>query len=508
MTMTRRTAAELLRTVLDSGSYRSWDTSPDHRHADPGYRRQLADAAAASGADEAVLTGEGRIAGRDVAVVCSEFGFLAGSIGAATADRIVAAVERATARHLPLLAATASGGTRMQEGTPAFLRMADITAAITAHKAVGLPYLVYLRHPTTGGVLASWGSLGHVTVAEPGALIGFLGPKVHAALHDGTPFPPGVQTAEHLHTHGILDGVLPVEHLAATAARVLALLDPATSTAPEPPPEPSGPADSAWAHVTATRDPDRPGARELLRATTDAVPLAGTGQGETGTGVLLALARFGGAPCVLVAQDRRRQAHRPLGPGALRVARRGMRLAAELGLPLVTVVDTPGAALTPAAEEGGLAGEIARCLADLVALPVPTVSVLLGQGTGGAALALLPADAVLAARHAWLTPLPPEGAAAILHGSVDRAADVAAAQRIRAADLREIGAVDRIVDERPDAAAEPSAFTGRVAHAIEAELHRLAALPAAERRAARRDRLRGGWRAGARTPGPGEEETT
>ncbi|HYH30945.1 MAG TPA: carboxyl transferase domain-containing protein [Pseudonocardia sp.] len=492
-TNTHYRAADLLRTVLDAGSFRSWDTPPDHDGATPQYRGQLADAAAASGADEAVLTGEGRIAGRPVAVLCSEFGFLAGSIGLATADRIVAAVERATDRGLPLLAATASGGTRMQDGTPAFLRMADITAAITAHKAARLPYLVYLRHPTTGGVLASWGSLGHVTVAEPGALIGFLGPRVYSALNDGTPFPPGVQTAEHLHVHGVLDGVLPVRHLAATAARVLALLAPAPpgGREPEEPPAPPHPPAPAWDHVTASRRPDRPGARELLRAAADAVPLAGTGQGETGGGILLALARFGDAACVLVAQDRRRQAHRPLGPGALRVARRGMRLAAELGLPLVTVIDTPGADLSPAAEEGGLAGEIARCLADLVALPVPTVSVLLGEGTGGAALALLPADAVLAARHAWLTPLPPEGASAILHGTPARAADVAAAQRIRATDLREVGAVDRIVDERPDAADEPAAFAARVARAVEAELHRLAETDAPSRHAARRARLRG-----------------
>ena len=136
-----------------------------------------------------------------------EFGFLAGSIGRAAADRLVAAVERATAEGLPLLAAPVSGGTRMQEGTPAFVQMVRISAAVAAHKAAGLPYLVYLRHPTTGGVMASWGSLGHVTVAEPGALVGFLGPRVYEALY-GKPFPEGVQTAENLYAHGIIDAVL------------------------------------------------------------------------------------------------------------------------------------------------------------------------------------------------------------------------------------------------------------------------------------------------------------
>ena len=152
-----------------------------------------------------------------------EFGFLGGSIGRATAARIVAAVTRATRERLPLLVATSSGGTRMQEGTPAFVEMVAISKAVVAHKAAGLAYLVYLRHPTTGGVFASWGSLGHVTVAEPGALIGFLGPRVFEALH-GSAFPSGVQLAENLVDKGILDAVVAPEDLAWVASRVLRLL--------------------------------------------------------------------------------------------------------------------------------------------------------------------------------------------------------------------------------------------------------------------------------------------
>ena len=148
--------------------------------------------------DEAVLTGTGHLRSRQVAVIVSEFGFLAGSIGVAAGERLVRAVERATRERLPLVAAPASGGTRLQEGTVAFLQMVKVAAAIADHRSAGLPYLVYLRHPTTGGVLASWGSLGHVTAAEPGALIGFLGPRVYEALH-GQPFPPGVQVAENLY---------------------------------------------------------------------------------------------------------------------------------------------------------------------------------------------------------------------------------------------------------------------------------------------------------------------
>ncbi|MGW2309486.1 carboxyl transferase domain-containing protein, partial [Actinomadura luteofluorescens] len=170
-------------------------------------------------------------------------------------------------------------------------------------------------------------------------------------------------------------------------------------------------------------------------------------------------------------------------PEPPRVARRGMRLAAELGLPLVTVVDTPGAVLSADAEEGGLAGEIARCLADLITLPAPTLCLLLGEGTGGAALALLPADRVLVARHAWLSPLPPEGASLIVHRTAARAGEMAEQQGVRSADLLRGGLADALVDERPDAADEPEAFCRRAAAAVERGLSGLAPTGPAARRA-------------------------
>jgi acyl-CoA carboxylase subunit beta len=256
----------------------------------------------------------------------------------------------------------------------------------------------------------------------------------------------------------------------------------------------------AWESVTRSRRPERPGVRRLLRvAATDVVALSGTGQGERDPGLLLALARFGGAPCVVLGQDRRAQAGESspehiaagaLGPGALREARRGMRLAEELGLPLLSVIDTPGAALSQAAEERGLAGEIARSLADLVTLRAPTLCLLLGEGSGGGALALLPADRVVAAQHAWLSPLPPEGASAIMYRTTDRAADVAATQGIRSLDLLRDGIVDRIIAEHDDAADEPDDFCRRTGQVLQYELVRLLAADPDERRATRHRRYR------------------
>src|SRR5262249_17524935 len=219
-----------------------------------------------------------------------------------------------------------------QEGTVAFANLVGVAAAIGRHVAAGLPYLVYLRNPTTGGVLATWGSLGQLTAAEPGALIGYHGPRVSAAL-TGAEFPAGVQTAENLHLHRLLDAVVPPAGLRALARRALdvmcptppgtAAADPATPATPQPavtPPAatqpavprpgppwpgagpPGGPvapelADvPAWQVVEWSRRPDRPGVAALLTAAGEQVTLLA----DPGPGLVLALARFGGAPCVLV----------------------------------------------------------------------------------------------------------------------------------------------------------------------------------------------------------------
>lgn len=486
--MTRIGTAELRDAVLDDGTFVSWDTAPLAIPTSEFYARELADAREASGADESVLTGEGRINGRRVAVIASDFDFLAGSIGVAAAERITAAIGRATAERLPLLASPSSGGTRMQEGTVAFLQMVKIAAAVELHKRAHLPYLVYLRHPTTGGVFASWGSLGHVTLAEPGALVGFLGPRVYEQLY-GAPFPAGVQTAENLQAHGVIDGVIPPKWLRRVCARALkVMLDDPGPPPPAPPAEPF-PDIPAWDSVLASRRPDRPGVGFLLRhGATERVFLSGTGSIGHSATILLALARFCGQPAVVLGQLR--GADRLTDPVALRDARRGMALAAGLRLPLVLAIDTPGPALSVEAEQGGLAAQIAACLAELVTLEVPTVSVLLGQGSGGPALAMVPADRVLAALHGWLAPLPPEGASAIVFRDTRHAPELSAAQGIRSADLAAHGIVDVVVPEHPDAADEPIEFAKRMSQAIAVELHGLRGVPAEQRMAARLQRYR------------------
>lgn len=473
---------DVIAALLDPGSFTSWD-APRPPRADADYEASLDRAEARSGESESIITGTGLLDGRPVAVVAGEFGFLAGSVGAAAADRFIAAVRRATADGLPVLAAPCSGGTRMQEGTPAFLRMVPVAAAVADHRAAGLPFLVWLRDPTTGGVMATWGSLGQVTAAAPGALAGFLGPRVFEAM-TGEPFPPGVQTAENLARVGVVDSVVPLAQLrdwAATALRVLAPAgdgsrDPEAAAVHGPFADAADvPLPDAWDCVLATRSAARPGLAEFAAAAaTDVTWLSGTGTGERDDGVRVALARVGGTRCVMVGQDR--SAGGSFGPAGLRTARRGYSLAAEAGLPVLNVVDTEGAEVSAGAEEGAMAGEIARTLAALAQLRVPVVSLLLGSGCGGGALAMLPGDVVLAASDAWVTPLPPEGASAILHRTVDRAPELARAQRITAVELARAGVVDGLVGAPGDDG--PVEFVARAARAAGSALARAGVSPA------------------------------
>ncbi|MFD8481139.1 carboxyl transferase domain-containing protein [Kitasatospora sp. NPDC059673] len=504
-------ARQLLDLLVDPGSFTSWDELINTEPADPEYRDALARARARTGMDEAVLTGRALLDGRPLALIACEFGFLGGSIGVATAERITRAVERATAEHLPLLALPVSGGTRMQEGSAAFLCMVRVTAAIHAHRAAGLPYLSYLRNPTMGGVFASWGTLGHLVLAEPAARLGFLGPRVYEELR-GEPLPPTVQRAETLAANGRLDAIVPPERLRAFLSRALTVLTTRPPRPSSPPPGPSSPppgpgsrppaasaappaavpaglptaspaAEDAWESVLRSRRPDRLSALELLAHTAELfLPLDGD------SALVRALALIGGRPVMVVAQQRSGpdQPELPFTAADLRAVRQQAELAEELGMPLLTVVDTVGAELSVEAELDGVALEIAHCLTTLVGLRTPVLAVLLGQGSGGGALALLPADRVIAAQHAWLAPLPPEGASAIVHRDGEHAPQLARAQGITATALTATGLIDQVVPETDD----PADLRTHLATAITHALAELSQLPTPTRLAARHTRNR------------------
>ena len=382
----RWAAADLIGMLTDGGSFTAWDE--DLVPGDPlrftdvrPYAERLEDARRGAPTTEAVVTGVGRLGGRHVVLVVGEFGFLAGTQGVVVGERVTRAFDRATVRGLPIVGLPTSGGTRMQEGALAFVQMLKIAAAVSAFRRSGNRYVAWLRNPTTGGVLASWGSLAHVTWAQPGALIGLTGPRVIAAL-EGSALPEHVQRAEHLHSHGVVDGVVPADELRQCLAHTLDAVGPPspalgppryiwpTDSAPAPPADAGAARTDAWTAVTASRRGDRPGLPDLLdSAVRDRVLLRGDGAGGRDDGCVTAVCTWHGTPVVVVGHDRPAGGRgAAVGAAGYRAARRAMCLANELGLPIVTVVDTRGAATNAAAESGGLAAEIARCMVTMSAV--------------------------------------------------------------------------------------------------------------------------------------------
>ncbi|QBI19084.1 acetyl-CoA carboxyl transferase [Egibacter rhizosphaerae] len=495
----RAPADELVARTVDKESFEPWDD--DVESGDPlgfvdtvAYPDRLEQARGHAGTTEAVVTGEARLRGRTIVVIAGEFAFLAGTMGVATAERVIRALERAANLRAPVLAMPISGGTRMQEGSVAFVQMGAVAAAVRRFRQTGLTYLTYLRDPTTGGVLASWGALGQVRFAEPGALIALTGPRVIEQV-TGDPFPDEVLRAEHLRDRGIVDDVVAPEDLADRVDRVLA----ATQDPSEPVDYGAEPLDlpedavvDGWDAVQRSRRLDRPGYRELASVcATDVTPLRGDGAGNDDPGCVTALMRLCGVGVVAVAHDRAPgERGAQLGAAGYRKARRAFALAAELGLPVVTVIDTAGAAMTPEDESGGLAGEIAGCLADLAAVEVPTLSLLLGEGSGGGAIAFLPTDRVVAAEHAWLGPIAPEGASSILYRTTERAPELARTQATSSTDLRHHGIVDVVIPDRPSRDEEGEMFGLRVAATAARELRTLLDQPPGPRLRARDRRWR------------------
>lgn len=419
----------------------------DPRRLSPGYSAQLAAVRSSTGHLESVQVGEVTLGGRRVAVIASDFAFLGGSIGERAALIIAAAIRSATSLGLPLVASPVSGGTRMQEGAAAFLQLATIGLALTAHREARLPYVTYLRSPTTGGVMASWGSLAQVTIAQPEAFLAFLGPRVVEAI-TGEEIPAGIQRAEHLAATGVVDRVEDPAAFVASLRTILAVTgtDVPVATAPAVSAGAQAPdAPDAWNAVLATREPGYPDIVTFVQQIAPHhVQLVGPDASMADGAAYVALGAIAGRGVTILGFRG--------GPGSPYVSAADLarvRLAVEtsvdLGLPVVAVIDLQGGELTARAEEAGIAREIARSLAAFASAAVPTVAVLLGKGSGGAAFAIGATDAVVALPQAWLAPLQPEGASAIVYRDADHAAELARTQGITAAELAEAGYVDQVV---------------------------------------------------------------
>ncbi|HWW54449.1 MAG TPA: carboxyl transferase domain-containing protein [Acidimicrobiales bacterium] len=435
-----------------------WDA--DLRGGDPLAWPGYLDTLASLERGDSVVTGRAavdgaRTTGRYV-VLAGRFECLGGSMGAVHGERVVRAYRRATIERLPVVVIASSGGARIQEGMVALAQLARTAGAARAHASAGLLSVAVLRPPTTGGVLASYVSLTDVRAAEPGATIGFAGPRV-VELTTGSTLPPQANTAESAHMAGLVDALVAAADQAAWLEAALGLRDLPLPARPLPAagPDVGRPGaievseGGAWLEVLRARARSRPsGIDQAARLCQSWVELRGSDPT-----VRAGLARIGGRRVVVVANDRHCAGGRP-GPGGYRLAQRAIALAGRLGLPLLTLVDTPGADPSPASEAGGIAAEIARTLAAMAELATPTVSVCVGEGGSGGALALAGADRLLMCEHAIFSVLGPEGAAAILARTADAAPTMAGLLRLTSTDVVELGIADAVVaDDGPELAA-------------------------------------------------------
>ena len=421
-----------------------WDT--DLHSGDPldfpGYAQALKDAP-----EESVRTG---LTEHHV-LIESRFDAFGGSMGVVAGERISRAFDRATELGLPVVCVTRSGGARMQEGMVALVQLGRTAAAARRHAEAGLLSIAVHRSPTTGGVLASYGSLCDLRAVEAGAVIGFAGPRVVAET-------TGEMVGEESHQadtaleHGLVDAVLAPAEIDAWVETALGLRDdpleprslPAAGAGPDA--EDDDGDLSAWEEVVRARRPDRPSGIDVAAA----VCSSWTELTGTDPTVRAGLATVAGRRVVIIANDRHTDSGRP-GAEGFRLARRAVGLADRLGLPLLTLVDTPGADPSSESENDGVARAIADLYGSMAGLRSPSVSVCVGEGGSGGALALAWTDRLLVQRHAVFSVIAPEGAAAILERDADKAPETAGLLGLTSADLIALGVADALVDESTEA---------------------------------------------------------
>jgi acetyl-CoA carboxylase alpha subunit/acetyl-CoA carboxylase beta subunit len=417
----------------------------------PGYPEKLA-AVRTGGDAHAVDVGLLILGEVEVVAARGRFDVLAGSMGRTHGSYIATAMAYARDHRLPFVALTSSGGARMQEGMLSLIQMARAAEGVRALREAGVPTLTHLGHPSTGGVLASYASLGDVVLADPEATVGFAGPRVAEAV-TGAPVGPDSHHGRSAHASGLVDGLATADEAPSRLAAWAELLHPARRAGPLPSVRASEHATvrlEANDVVRRTRAAGRPCARTLLREVFDtSVELSGDRAGGVDAVAVAAVARLGGRSMIVVGFDRdatNRHGRRGLpGAVAFRTVQRALTLARRHGLPVVALIDTNGADPSPAAETAGVAGSIAETFVATLSVDAPTIGIVTGEGGSGGALAIGATDRLLIQDDAFFSVISPEGAATILHRDAGRADEVVGHLRLRAHDLLELGVVDAVL---------------------------------------------------------------
>ena len=418
---------------VDAGS-----SGPDGPLNWDGYGLSREQAAERAGTDEAVVCGRATVGGVPAVLVVFEFRFLGGSVGSGTGARVVRAFEHARGAGLPVVSLIATGGTRMQEGVVSLRQLQLITWEAVRLRESGLPHVAVLRDPATGGVWASLGAGADVVLAMDGAQIGFAGRRVRPPEVADDP----AYTAGGLFAAGHVDEVLGAAELPARLAEWLTHL---CGPSPDPVEVPRAlgeltPAADGWHAVRRARAATRPRAAAYLDDHFDTrLAIRGDRAGGVDDGMLCGIGRRGGRSIAFAAQ-----AGTATTPAGFRTASRLVRLADRLGLPVLTLVDTPGAAAGPEAELAGAGAAIAELLATIAAARVPVTTLVVGEGGSGGALALCSADQVWITPDAYFSVIAPELAAAILKRDPAEVPRLAGRLRLRPQDLLELGVVHGI----------------------------------------------------------------
>ncbi len=460
-----------IRMVADPHSFEPWFADSPVRNplAYTGYEEKLAEAREKTGLDEAVVVGRCKVFGEDIVLGICDARFLMASMGQAVGEKITAALERALEERLPVFLFCCSGGARMQEGILSLMQMAKTAAAVRKLGEAGLLYCTVLTDPTTGGVTASFAMLGDVIMAEPGALIGFAGPRVIRQTI-GQELPEGFQTAEFLEEHGIIDGIVKREDLKKTIYFLVkshqcregeyARFTPGSDTRFQlneilKEKEWTMRSKSAWEKVRAVRRVERPQALDYMEHIFDYfVEAHGDRAFRDDPAIVGGIAFLDGQPVTVIAEDKgkdvrecqRRNFGMPM-PEGYRKALRLMKQAEKFNRPVISFVNTSGAFCGIEAEERGQGEAIARNLLEMSALRVPVLCIFIGEGGSGGALATAVGNEVWMLENAIYSILSPEGFASILWKDASRAKEASEVMRITAQDLKLLHVVEKVIPE-------------------------------------------------------------
>ena len=445
--------------VADAGTFEEWDkglTSGNPLHY-KGYEEKVEALQEKTGLDEAVVTGKARIAGNEVVLAVCDGRFMMASMGKVVGEKITRAVEKATSERIPIIIFACSGGARMQEGIHSLMQMAKTSAALKRHHDAGCLYVSVLTDPTTGGVTASFAMLGDIILAEPGALIGFAGPRVIEQTI-GQKLPKGFQRAEFLQEHGFVDQIVERPRLRETLAEIVAMHKQGTYDLPEVEEKETQAVQrnlTPWERVQLSRDKARPvGAEYIEELFTDFMEFHGDRYYRDDPAIVGGIAYLDGQPVTVIGiqkgkdmKDCMRHNYGMPSPEGYRKAIRLMKQAEKFHRPVITFVNTAGAFCGMEAEEGGQGEAIARNLYEMSGLKVPVITFMIGEGGSGGALALAVGNEVCMMENATYSVLSPEGFASILWKDGKRAKEAAEVMKITAKDLLELGIIEKIIPE-------------------------------------------------------------